>query len=248
MDRTKLLLPAIIAGVIFVSCTGNPGRRVLNFTETPVKTQTPSPFIINDYKDKANGGVIPEWVLLWLNSGTNETGIHRIEAMDEYPERYVFIHRNEGNNFIALTQWSKGFLPELDFPRLAAARIEARFSTSVPFPDYEYGAFYDALIRAASDAPWKGAVREDDFWIRREYIYSGEEDALAAGDDNLLMTGQGPPPIRESWEFLILVTMENTLFTSQLNEIFSSVKPSPQPSREQISAANKVKDRFFEGF
>jgi hypothetical protein len=185
--------------------------------------ETHRPYVITDFKNKVRGGNIPRWVGLWLDSG-----IHEVEAM--YQDRYVFIGLNEGNNLRALNLWLDGFSPELDFPRLAAARIEARFSRSVPLPDDEYGAFFIDLIRAASDAPWIGAQREDDFWILKKYL---------PGDDE---------PENENWEFFVLVTIEKNLFTSQLDSLFKNIKPSPSPSRYQANAAKRVKEHFFEGF
>lgn len=224
----KFLLCAVLA--VFASCAGEPARKTASPGNSSART--PEPFIITDYKNKAEGQFVPEWVSIYL-----EKGVDGVETLDAYRNRYVFIGRNEGTNFGALRQWNEGFSPELDFPRLAAARIENRFS--VPYPDDEYGAFYVAMIRAASDAPWAGAVREDDFWIRRYYIPVEEN---AAGEETAETSA------RETWEFLILVTMDKALFASQLGDVFRSVTPNPRPSRDQTAAANRVKDRFFEGF
>ena len=175
---------------------------------------------------------MPEWAERWL-----EAGISEVEAMYAYQDRFVFISRSEGTNFNALAQWVEWFSPELDFPRLAAARIEARFLSGVSNPDNVYGAFFEALIRTASDAPWTGAVREDDFWIRRKF-YPAEDD----------IAGEALPLVEEDWNFLILVTIDKTLFASQLAAVFRNVNPSPRLTREQNNATNRVKDRFFDGF
>jgi hypothetical protein len=169
------------------------------------------------------GEAIPEWVNIYFNSGLRE-----VETLKTYQGSYVFVHKNEGNNFNALQLWKDNFSAELDFPRLAAARIEARFS--VPYPDEEYGAFYEALIRAASDASWTGAVRGDDFWVRKRYPPNETEDE------------------QESWEFLVLVTIEKSLFSSQLEKIFKNINPLPPPDGKQIAAFNQVKEQFFEKF
>ena len=165
-----------------------------------------------------------------------------METLEFYEDRFVFISRNEGSNFNALTNWAEGFLPDLDFPRLAAARIQARFSSGVPHPDYEYGAFFVTLVRTASDAQWTGAIKEDDFWIRRKYLPAPEE--TFDEDDNPDASLQE----REAWEFLILVTIEKELFASQLEEVFENIRPSPQPTKDQTAAISRVKERVFEGF
>ena len=247
----KKLLSASLAAVLLFSCAGRPAKRVLTFSEMPGATRTPGSSVIIDYKNKNNGGIIPEWAELWFNSG-----VHGVEALEAYRDRYVFIAKNEGNNFNALSQWLKGFSADLDFPRLAAARIESRFGAGIPFPDDEYGAFYEAIIRGASDTLWTGAIREDDFWVRRKRLVIRDEEGAPSelnpeagqGDSSEGNLSADSPYDEETWEFLILVTIEKNLFSSQLYGVFKSVNPSPPPSKEQINAANRVKDHFFEGF
>ena len=221
----KLFLSAIFALLLFGSCGSRADRLVVESPGEPRTVRIPLPYIITDYRNKNRGGTIPEWVRLWLDVGVNE-----VEKLDAYRERYVFVARNEANNFGALNLWQEGFSAELDFPRLAAARMEGRLVSAVDDPDQSYGAFYETLIRAASDFPWAGAVRVDDFWVLREFP-PGEE---------------GTP--EENWEFQILVTIERSLFASQLGRIFETINPNPQPTRDQRTAIDRVKNSFFEGF
>ena len=223
MNKFRLLF--ILGIVSFTSCINRPARMILNLPFEPEVIQAPREYEILNYKNKTRGEAIPEWVNLWLDSG-----VHGVEALGAFNDRFVFVHRNEGNSFNALALWQDNFLPELDFPRMAASRIEARFSASVAYPDEEYGDFFQILIRAASDASWTGAVNEDDFWVLKKYL---------PGDDE---------PESESWEFVILVTIKKSDFTSQLDAIFQKVSPDPPPTDAQIAAANRVKDHFFEGF
>jgi len=213
-------------GAFFLSsCVTDSGRRAYELPNISEETKTSRTFTITDYKNKTIGEAIPEWVNLYLNSGLRE-----VEALRAFQGNYVFVHRNQGNSFNALQLWKNNFSAELDFPRLAAARIEARFSAAVSYPDDEYGAFYEALIRAASDAPWTGAIMKDDFWVRKRYPASETE----AEQENL--------------EFLILVTMDKSGFSSQLGKIFESINPVPPPTQNQLAAINLVKDRFFDTF
>jgi len=219
-------------GAIFASCAGGPGKQFQASMENSQTAAAPGPYVIIDYKNKAAGGTIPEWVNRWLRGGSSG-----VETLVAYRDRYAFVARSEGNNFNALSQWNEGFSPDLDFPRLAAARIEDRFTSPLSFPDNDYGSFFEALIRAASDASWTGAEREDDFWIYRKFLSPG-----TTGDD------QNPQASNESWEFMILLTIDKSLFASQLDAVFKDIKPSPLPSKSQIAAANRVKDRFYDGF
>jgi len=245
----KILLSVILTALLLGSCAGRPGKRILTSSEMPDIPEDRDSYKITDYKDKINGENIPEWVNIYLNSGARE-----LETLNAYQDRYVFVGRNEGNNFNALSQWSRRFSPVLDFPRMAGARIEARLSAGVTFPDEEYGSFYETLVCAAFDAPWAGAVREDDFWIKREFSAAPDGSNPQTGgsdetDDGYTGTASGGPPRdNEIWEFLILVTIEKNIFASQLDKIFKSIIPKPQPARDQTNAANRVKDRFFDGF
>ena len=237
----RILVIVILVSFLFASCRSEPGKRVLKASQA-FGAEKSEPYSITDYKNRITEGKIPEWVSLWLEEGANG-----VEALDAYEGHYVFVSRNEGHNLNALTQWAEGFSAELDFPRLAAARIEARFISAAPLPDDEYGSFFEALVRAASDAPWNGARREDDFWLRRKY-FADEQTPVSPDFQPIGSPAAGFLPAREIWEFLILVTIEKRLFATQLDAVFRGVKPSPPPTREQNSAANRVKDRFFDGF
>ena len=234
-QKNKTPLFAIPTLLLFIaSCATESDRRTQPAEDLPGIMEVRRPFAITDFKNKAEGQAMPDWVDRWL-----EGGISAVEALDLHEGRRVFVSRNEGSNFNALRQWAEWFLPELDFPRLAAARIEARFLSGVSRPDTEYGAFFVALIRAASDASWAGAVKEEYFWIRRNFY--PVENAFPE-------TGEAPRLVEEDWEFLILVTIDEALFASQLDTVFRSVRPSPQPTRDQLAAASRVKDHFFDGF
>ena len=220
----KLSFLAVLP-LLFVSCATEQAGHILTPQEIPPDIVTPIPFIITDHKYKSEGRNIPEWVSLFL-----EGGIQSVESLAAFNGRHVFISQNEGTNFNALNHWKEGFSPELDFPRLAAARIDARFFSETPLPDQVYGAFFEALIRTASNARWSGAVKEDDFWIRRRFIENNAESET------------------ENWLFLILVSIEKPVFALQLDTVFSNTRPNPPPSRGQLAAINRVKDNFFEGF
>jgi len=248
----KFFLISFLGTALFVSCTTGQGKNTYVLEENPGVPETPAAYTIEDYKGKANGGGIPDWVKIFLADGARG-----VETLDAYKDRYVFMSRNEGSNFRALNQWLEGFSAELDFPRLASARIEARFRYGVPFPDTEYGSFYEALVRATSDASWTGALRQDDFWLQRKYDFPKDEQGNETPDsgytqDTSLQAPEGNSPgnplPKETWEFLILVTIDRTFFASQLNGLFQNLKPDPPPSKDQISAANRIKERFFEGF
>jgi len=221
----KLFLFAIL-GMIFASCITEQPRFVLTPPgEVDEVVEAPRAFVITDFKNKDLGLEIPEWANRFF-----EDGIFAVRAMETDLDTYVFIARSEGTNFNGLNLWINGFNAELNFPRLAASRVQAHFSAGVHFPDAEFGALYETVIRAVSDARWTGAAREDDFWIRRRFFADAEF------------------PDSEDWEFLILVTIEKIHFSSQLNSIFANLRPNPPPTEAQRHAFNRVAERFFDGF
>ena len=222
----KLLLNAILIALLFASCRGGPNRLVLGPPVGPDEAGVLRPFTIIDYKNRERGESLPEWLDLWLNAS-----IQDVEALPSFEGHYVFVGRNEGVHLAPLHMWLEGFSPELDFPRLAAARIERRFASEATHPDDEYGPFYEALIKTASDALWTGAMSLNDFWIRRRYT-PNEEDRQEL----------------ETWEFLILLTIDKELFASQLDNVINMVNPHPTPTIAQTEAANRILNDFFNGF
>jgi len=184
-----------------------------------------------DYRDKDNGSSIPVWVQYYLDNN-----ILHIEDFFDYSDHFVFIASNSGTNVNALQQWMNAFSAELDFPRLVAVRMENRFlNAAVLFPDDEYGSFFVALIRAASDAHWQGAVRAEDFWVYRSFVgFDNPETEL--------------PETWERYEFLILVIVEKNILIPQIESILQNVQPSSALSRYQRNAVNRVIENFFDGF
>ena len=184
---------------------------------------------ILDYRDKASGGDIPLWLSYYL-----DRGIPAVERLREFEAYYVFVSMNSGANLAALEQWNAGFSPDLDFARLAAARIEKRFfEAATAYPDDEYGSFFIALIRSASDALWEGAVRGSDFWLLRNYSDADADGAAVS---------------QESYDYFILVKVEKNRLVPQIRALLQNVQPEEPLSANQTAAVNRVRERFFEGF
>lgn len=186
---------------------------------------------ILDYQNMAAGGTIPVWVSLYLEGGNRA-----VENLEEYQNQYVFVSTNSGSNFSALEQWKLAFNADLDFARLAAVRIDKRLlNAAVNYPDNEYGSYYVALIRAASDAEWHGAVRDKDFWVLQSYTETaGEEDEL--------------PVPAQMYCFLVLVKVDRELLDPQIRTLMRDIKPEAPLTKEQAAAINRIQERFFDGF
>jgi hypothetical protein len=223
----RLRIYAAFLALFLAACAGDPARQGEGMAETEEDAGDEPVYRLTDYKTMAEGGALPGWVAYYL-----EGNFTALEALEEYQDRYVFIARSRGTNFRALGQWARGFSVELDFARLVAMRIEKRLTREAAgFPDTVFGRYFEALIRAASDASWEGAVREDDFWLKG--FYQGA-DGNAAG--------------AESYDFVILVTVDKALLVSQIQPLLFGTEPQAPVSKDQLAAVDRVRERFFEGF
>ena len=166
---------------------------------------------------------LPDWLAAYIYGGIEE-----IERMDFYRGRYCFIGRNDGNNFGALCKWIDNYSPVQDFTRLAAARIENRLITAASlYPDDEYGSFYEKLVKKAFDTEYPDALIEDTYWIRK--IKDGESGG-------------------ETFEFFVFITIDKAAMQDIIIRMIAETLSSAAPTRAQMTAINRLRQNFFEGF
>jgi hypothetical protein len=170
---------------------------------------------------------MPEWVGQYV-----AVGIAGIEALPQYEGRYVFISRQAGSRLEPLRLWLAGFSVERDFPRLVSARIQARFiAGGKGNPADEYGRYFEAVARRASDAAFEGASREDSFWIQKRIF----------GDD-------GASPMGEAYEYLILISIDKAVLQRQIDMLLTTTRPDENSTRDQSAASMRLRLNFYEGF
>ena len=211
--------------VVLATCTSVPKEAHLqNSVSQPNVTE--ENFNIIDYKTRDQNQEIPLWVDVYETGG-----IVMLEG-DRNQNVYFFISKNSGTNFNALQQWLSAFRISHNFARLVSARIQERFTlASTTFPDQDFGAYFEAVIKASSDAVYYGAVKEDDFWIKKQYL---EEDMVTVA--------------REVYEFFILVSIERNTLVLQINNILDNTKTVLPPTREQSVAIQRLRANFFVNF
>ncbi|GHU33990.1 hypothetical protein FACS1894172_13630 [Spirochaetia bacterium] len=179
-------------------------------------------YMIRDYQGRSEGAEIPEWVAAYNHGGESE-----IESMDQYHDFHTFVANNAGANPGALELWMDGFKPELDFSLLVTDRMVRRLtSAAFLYPDHVYGAFFEAVVRAAADANYPDPVKTDQFWQLKKYV------------DN----------DREEYEFLILVCIDKRLFRQRIYRLFENLKLDPELTKDQAVAVRNIKARFFDQF
>jgi hypothetical protein len=224
MPGIKALIFLAVTAVFF-ACAGEVSKIIIKPEIAAPPDRPREERTILDYQGAAEGREIPGWVLRFLDQGN--PGVETLEA---YRNSYVFVAAHWGMNFKALGHWIQGFTAAQDFPRLAAVRIEERLlRTASLYPDDEYGDFFAALVKKASDAVYTGTVKADSFWIKQLYA---EEDA----------------PARERYVFFVLLTIDKSEFQNQVRALLADLSPLKPPSREQAAAINRLKETFFEGF
>jgi hypothetical protein len=111
-------------------------------------------------------------------------------------------------------------------------RIEARLINAASlYPDDEYGEFFEALVKKASDAEYTGVMKEDFFWILRQYQQDDEYS-----------------PIRERYDFFVLMSVKKREFQTQAQALMADIKTDNSPTRDQTAAINRIKEAFFDDF
>jgi len=229
----KKLLSAIffLFTLILCSCAGNGKNNPLIIIPT-AKTETENNINysigIDDIIETKNGTGnknLPEWLLTF-----NDGGIGAIERMDQYSGKYCFVGKNEGVNFEALTKWEDNYPDAKAFTWLAAARIEKRLNLKTAlYPDDEYGAFYEKIVKKSYDAEYAGASAEDTFWIKKP----GTSEANG---------------FQDTYEFFVFISIDKTIMQDTIKKMIEDTRASVTPTRAQNNAINNIQLHFFEGF
>ena len=233
MTIKSVIILLLFWPLLFGACR-TPNRVILR--PDPEQREPPHEVFITGEILASKGGApqaaLPDWVNRFIHGGIRE-----VEQLSAYSDSYVFIGRNRGNNFIALSRWSENFTVFHDFPRLAATRIENRlFSAATLYPDDEYGEFFVALIRLASDAEYPGALIEDTYWIKTRITPENN------GDET------GEPEALELYDFFVLISIDKAIMQNHIRRLMSEVTTATPPTRAQRNSINRVQQIFFEDF
>jgi len=226
---------------LILAVCGNQKKAVLRPEPLPVIIEEQTEAVefaeIIETQDGPGSVNLPDWLGRYINGGIPE-----VENSSAYRDRYIFIGKTRGGNLNALQQWADGFSVLQDFPRLAAARIESRLIADASlYPDDEYGEYFEALIKQASDADYPGAVKEAAYWIKTKAIVRQENDDADPDEIN-------EPLIVERYEFFVLISIDKAVLQNHIRELMASIKTGVAPTRAQEAAINRVQQSFFGGF
>jgi len=224
----KIFAVSLIA-FIFVSCAGQnntafipePDFSVYNVPENFIEKNN-----IIETRDGAGINNIPIWLLAYLDGG-----IGAVEKLDVYKDKYIFIAVKEGDNINVLNKWNDNFSEKLDFPIIAASRIDKRIiSSATLYPDNEYGRFYETMIKYAYSTEYTGAAKEDSYWIK---IWYERENTWE---------------YTESYKYFILITINKTSLQPLIRSMMMRAVSVVTVTNTQTNAIDRLRQNFFEGF
>jgi hypothetical protein len=223
----------ILCTQVFCSCAGRGKNTPLIIPKAANETETSNLIGIEDIIETKGGegnSNLPEWLLTFNNGG-----IDAVERMEKYYGKYCFLGRNEGVNFEALTKWADNYQETNAFTRLAAARIEKRLASKAElYPDDEYGAFYEKLIKKAFDAEYPQALTEDTYWIKKSTQFTAKTSEANGFQD--------------TYEFFAFISIDKTTMQDIITMMMEDTRVAVTPTRSQNNAINNIQLSFFEGF
>jgi len=220
MKKKLFLTHCILYTILFFSCAGQNNL----FIPEPdfsvyINDKTIQIDNIIETKDGVSADSMPLWLLTFVNGGNRA-----VEQMEAYSNKYVFVGVNEGENFIALNKWAENYSAMRDFAILAAGRMEERMIlTASLFPDDEYGAFFETLIKLAYSTEYVSAAKEDTYWFKK-----------------------GSVP--ETYNFFVLITIERNSMQAIVRSMMAQANAAAAPTGSQAASVNRLRLTFFDGF
>jgi len=231
--KIKILTPFFFCVIILFSCAG---RKKTVFTPIPVNnyfvTEKNNNNINPDNIIETKTGVsvrnLPGWLSSFISGGIGE-----VERMGAYYGKYIFIGSNEGVNFTAMNIWADNFSAAKDFTILAAERIERRMiSWASLYPDYEYGLFFETMVKKAYSTVYTGAVKEDTYWIKMKVIQ--ENDYIEE--------------YTEIYNFFVLISIDKMTLQAIISKLMAESLSAVTPTSEQRDSINRMRQNFYERF
>jgi hypothetical protein len=179
---------------------------------------------------RQSGVRLPAWAEAYLAGG--DAAVERLGGqIDGLPAAVgvrVFVAEQAAPSADALRRWGEEFSVEGNFARLVFLRTRKRLTEGeAANPDETYGAFYEALLKRVAASRWPAAQRLGDCLLPVRY-----------------QDGTG----REGYVCLVLTAIGRAEFEAGMTALLDEASASGPFSRDEASAINALKSRFFEGF
>jgi hypothetical protein len=200
-----------------------------NNIETGKNKNNINPDDIIETKNGTSVRNLPGWLSAYINGGIEE-----VERMSAFYGKYVFIGSSEGINFTAMNIWADNFSAVKDFTILAAERIERRMiSAAYLYPDYEYGLFFETMVKKAYSAIYTGAVKEDTYWIKMKVRQENDDIETA---------------YNEIYNFFVLISIDKMAMQLKISDLMTESVSAVTPTGDQRDSINRMRQNFYERF
>jgi len=220
VKKVILIVSLVAASFAVMNCGGAPQKK-------PDMKKVVAKFEVIEHKASSIGGDIPDWVTTYIYEGN--TGV---EAIAKYKDKFVFVGEDSGTNLNALRMWAQGFNVAQDLARLVSMRVQAKFAGAMAgSPDAEVGRYFENVVKNVADATITGARKDTDFWVYKRYFK----------DD-------GKTEDKVVYDYYVLTTIDREMLKKQLDAVISGAKAEKPLTKEQATAADRVKEAFYEGF
>lgn len=202
MRRALFLMPLAVL-LVLAGCAGGPKGKDI------VKVEGEREYVVVDHKTMDFGGQVPQWV----TKTTSDL------EKNEYPDHYVFLIDQVGEDLQGLELWSKNFAAASDIARMVETRVQDKFVGAAAGDMDGLEGYMEQVVKSTSNARYSGVRTEDSFWIKKRY-----------NDD------------REEFRYVFLITVPRKQIDDAIKRAFDETeKPK---SEEKQTAVDRVKEAF----
>ena len=145
---------AAALAIVAASCAG-----------APVSAGPSAPYVLVDYKGKAEGAAAPAWASL-------ET--RELEVMPEFDGLAVFRFEESGTSLESLRQWTAMFSAPSELASRISIRVKASFDALEQGDKDQLKDYFRLVVESVSETEFSGFLKYDEWWALRKY-------GLAAG-------------------------------------------------------------------
>jgi hypothetical protein len=207
---------------------------------------------ILDYKDRASGAKLPEWVSLYINHG-----VSALEKLEGFAPYFVFVAEQSSPNLDTLLQWSGNFSHERNMTHLVLLRAYRRLTENISVnPDDMYGVFFETFIKRLASRYWPSSQKYDGVWVLVQRLpVAAPQDASASEASYQDDIEQDLPEDTEEetsgsrlYLYLILNLIEKPELQNAVQFVMNDITLDEALERDQVQAVNSIKANFFNGF
>ena len=177
---------------------------------------------IIDQKGQALGKEVPDWVLQESSD---------LEKQAEYKNLYLFKFEETGKNLEATKTWANNFSAPSEIAKIVSTRVQQKFAGAQAGDKDKVGDYFENVVKTLSQTEFSGAQKVADWWILKQY----RKDAGA-------QAGQ------QEYTYYLLFGIQKDTLNKLVQDQLDKSKADLNPTTEQATAIDRVKQAFYEGF